>query len=69
MLGQKVKKIVLGSELYSLAIDEMSIIEAFTYNIQVDEVDGFEEFGLDQATGQAGDHVLVFFLRGLKKKT
>ena len=62
MLGEKVKKIGLGSELCSLAIDEMSITDALTYNIQLDEIEGFEGFGWDRATGQVGDHVLVLFL-------
>ena len=56
MLGQKVKKNGLGSELGSLAIDEMS------YNIQVDKIEVFEGFGLDRATGKVGDHVLVLVL-------
>ena len=66
ILGLKIKKMDPGNEFCSLAMDEMSITEALTYNIKLDEMEGFEGFGLDKRTGQVGNHVLVFFLRGLK---
>ena len=60
----RTKVSTLPSPLCVLAFDEMSLKEEVTYNVELDQVEGFEDFGHTRSQYVA-NHATVFMVRGL----
>ena len=58
----------IHSRLCAIVIDEMSIKESVTYNVEKDEIEGFENFGLLGKTKFVANYAIVFMVRGLVSK-
>ena len=64
-LKEKLAVMPEGSHICALLFDEMAIKEQVQYNIERDEVEGFEDFGSQENTNLVANHAAVFMLRGL----
>ena len=51
-----------------LVFDEMSIKQCVNYNKQFEEIEGFENFGINGKTKFVANHALVFIVRGIYSK-
>lgn len=51
-----------------LLFDEMALNVGLKYNLKKDYIFGFQDFGSDNRSPDFADHVLVFMIRGLRKK-
>jgi len=58
----------LEDKLCTLIFDEMALDTNFQYDQHADVIYGFEDFGRHHRNYAIADHVLVFMLRGIKKK-
>ncbi|GFO06525.1 transposable element p transposase [Plakobranchus ocellatus] len=65
-LGQKINSLPSGSEVCSLVFDEISLKEGVTYNVERDEIEGLEDFGVLGKPKLLANHANVFMVRGLK---
>ena len=64
-LKEKLAVMPEGSHICALLFDEMAIKEQVQYNIERDEVEGFEGFGSQEKTNLVANQAIVFVLRGL----
>lgn len=51
-----------------LLFDEMALNVGLKYDLKKDYIFGFQDFGPDNRSSEFADHVLVFMIRGLRKK-
>lgn len=67
-LESTVRKMLPQDRLCTLIFDEMSISPHLHYNGHTDDLVGFENYGDDEKTANFANHVLVFMVKGIKKK-
>jgi hypothetical protein len=52
----------------AIVLDEMSLKESVTYNVEKDHIEGYEDFGSLGRTQYIANHAIVFMVRGLCEK-
>lgn len=67
-LKHKVSTMSAESKLCAVVMDEMSIKEALVYNVEKDEIEGFENFGTLGKSKYVANHAIAFMVRGLMSK-
>ncbi|KAF0705011.1 Uncharacterized protein FWK35_00030365, partial [Aphis craccivora] len=67
VLKENVKKLKPIERYCSILFDEMCLSSGLNYNSSVDIIEGFVDFGTHR-NQNFGDHVLVYMVRGIKKK-
>ena len=65
LLKIKVTAMQPEEKLCSISVDEMSIKSDLSYNPQIDEIEGYEDFGSYGKTSKIATHALVFMVRGI----
>lgn len=67
-LKQMVRRIPPHHRYCTLLFDEMSLSPRLLYDERKDRIEGFEDFGNNRRSNQIADHVLVFMIRGIRRK-
>lgn len=67
-LANMAKKHSNTDNLCTLIFDEMAIRKHLSYNSKTDNIDGYQDHGLQGRTTQIASHALVFMVAGIRKK-
>ena len=67
-LQRKVVNMASECKLCMIAMDEISIKESLIYNVEKDEIEGYEDFGSLGRTKYVANHAIAFLVRGLTTK-
>lgn len=65
---KKVSKMGKEDRICCILFDEMSLSAGLSYNIKYDHIEGFEDLGAGERRPKFADHVLVFMVRGIRRK-
>lgn len=67
-IKQITEKREINENLCILAFDEMSIRKNLTYNVKLDQIDGYQDHACQGRTSEIASHALTFMAIGIRKR-